>query len=301
MLIGAVVAGLLAIGFVYMAVTGKDAYYQQQLADLRRDLDSANRRPAPQAPAPKVASRPVVYATQRINANTLVEPVLVEIKETPVNLMPGAHERIEDVAGRFASRTIEIGEPLTPTNVSDVRQKMSTRLPIGKRAIALPAISGADASGNFITDGDRVDLLMTYDDPNVGGKRTFTVLQNVRVLYTAGPEKTELTEGITPTKGGGLTSFEVTPEEAEALVNLGEIGGTLYMILRNRDDPTTVKSRGFAVPAFFDSPTSIQRRAEKSREEWEEFNKQREEQEAQENRNEVTPTTPENPAIPNET
>src|SRR5437762_14355475 len=106
------------------------------------------------------------------------------------------------------------------------------------RAMSLPVFNSGEinATGGFALDGDYVDLLYTYNDASTNASRTMTILQNVKILYNPTGARNEQTDGIMPAPGPGSTpvvTFEVTPTQAETLVQLISLGGSFRMILRN--------------------------------------------------------------------
>ncbi len=196
--------------------------------------------------------RPVFYATQPITPGTRISPAFFESKQTPNEILPDAFTDSNDVVGMFAIRDIEKGDPLTPRNVGKSLPYMSQRITPGMRAISLQVFnSELNDTGGFIVDGDKVDLLFTVANPdNTVKLNTQTVMQNVSVLYVPGPQiKTEKTSGITPAPPPGdpiAVTFEVTPEQAQALVFLTNLkNGQFSMILRARRDDSEIKIKPF--------------------------------------------------------
>jgi Flp pilus assembly protein CpaB len=201
--------------------------------------------------------RTVFYATQPITPGTRISPAFFESKQTPKDILPDAFTDSNDVVGMFAIRDIEKGDPLTPRNVGKSLPYMSQRIDPGMRAISLPVFnSQLNDTGGFIVDGDKVDLLFTLDSPDGTIKiSTQTVMQNLSVLYVPGPQiKTDKTSGIVPAPPPGdpvAVTFEVTPEEAEALVYLTNVkNGEFSMILRSRRDDSEIKVKPFAAADY---------------------------------------------------
>jgi Flp pilus assembly protein CpaB len=196
--------------------------------------------------------RAVFYATQPIAPGTRISPAFFESKQTPKDILPDAFTDSNDVIGSFAIRDIEKGDPLTPRNVGKSLPYMSQRITPGMRALSLQVFnSELNDTGGFIVDGDKVDLLFTVASPdNTVKLNTQTVMQNVSVLYVPGPQiKTDKTSGITPAPPPGdpiAVTFEVTPEQAEALIFLTNLkNGQFSMILRARRDDSEIKVKPF--------------------------------------------------------
>lgn len=273
MIIGAVICAVGAIVIVYMMMQNAEAEAAANMKrlkeDLRKEFEAERGTDQPVQIQTEMDMRNVVYATQDISANNRIEGVFLEVKPTPVDLMPNAYEDPNDVIGKFARRNIRPDEPLTPDNVAKEFQKMSNRLTPGMRAIALPVIARGDATGGFSTDGDRVDLLLTYNDPP-GSKntKTRTIMQNVKILFmpAAGNYRNDQTEGVMPANSPEIpvtTTFEVTPTQAEALIALTQ-SGTLNMILRHKDDQVPIRSQGVDSNQIYNNPASINQQAQRS-------------------------------------
>jgi len=201
--------------------------------------------------------RPVLYATEPVAAGALISPAFFESKQTPKDILPDAYTDPNEIIGWYAIRGIEKGDPLTPRNVGKSLPYMSQRIAVGMRAISLPVFNAQlNDTGGFVVAGDRVDLLFTVSSEDQKYKlNTQTVMQNLNVLYIPGPQiKTEKTDGINPAAPPGdavAVTFEVTPEQAEALVFLtGLKNGQFSMILRARKDDSEVKIKPFVATDY---------------------------------------------------
>ncbi len=288
-LLGAIALGVISVFLVMKYLDAHTADLKrandERIAALRREFED-KLKSGGNVVLDKKPERPVVYAKQPIAANQRIEAVLVEIKQTPKELIANGLQSVEEVAGKFASKPIEIGEPLTTGNVTAEAQTMSQRLTPGLRAVSLPVLSQANVSGGFIASGDRVDLLFTYPEPGVPGLRTVTALQNVRVLWVPGsPVETKQTAGLAPAQAqissGGVT-FEVTPSEAEILTNMTTIrGGVFSVVLRSKTDESMVRTPGQRQSEFLENPGAVQRKSDRSQAQTREFLKQLEERRAQ--------------------
>jgi Flp pilus assembly protein CpaB len=222
---------------------------QQQAADAALAEAKAKQVTVTETPT---NMRTVFYATQPIAPGTRISPAFFESKQTPKDILPDAFTDSNDVVGMFAIRDIEKGDPLTPRNVGKSLPYMSQRISPGMRALSLQVFnSELNDTGGFIVDGDKVDLLFTVASPDNSIKlNTQTVMQNVSVLYVPGPQiKTDKTSGITPAPPPGdpvAVTFEVTPEQAQALIFLTNLkNGEFSMILRARRDDQEVKIKPF--------------------------------------------------------
>jgi Flp pilus assembly protein CpaB len=119
-------------------------------------------------------------------------------------------------------------------------------------------------------DGDRVDLLYSTLSPNGAFiLTTELIMQNLSVLYVPGPKiESEKVEGIAPAPPPGdpiSVTFEVTPEQAQALVFMSQVKtGKFSMILRARRDKSEIKIKPFVDVDYYGNLQKIQRTTDKS-------------------------------------
>jgi Flp pilus assembly protein CpaB len=271
-------AGLLAVVgiFAFISYTKEqdkekaDAVAQAQAAAAQALADAKAKQVTVQETPTDL--RPVLYATQPVEAGQRISSAFFEKKLTPKDILPDAYTDSSDIVGWFAIRKIEKGDPLTPRNIGKSLPYMSQRISPGMRAISLP-IFNADLNdtGGFVVDGDRVDLLYTVSSPDDKFRiNTQTIMQNVNVLYVPGPQiKTDKTDGITPAPPPGdpiAITFEVTPEQAEALIYLTNAKNTRFsMILRSRKDMSEIKVKPFAIADYdLENLGKVQKTVDKS-------------------------------------
>jgi Flp pilus assembly protein CpaB len=236
------------------ALAAKDAADAQALADAKSKQVTVSEVPTDM--------RTVFYATQPIQPGTRISPAFFESKQTPKDILPDAYTDTNDVVGMFAIRDIEKGDPLTPRNIGKSLPYLSQRIDPGMRAVSLSVFnSELNDTGGFIVDGDRVDLLFTLESEDQKYEvNTQTVMQNVNVLYVPGPQiKTDKTSGITPAPPPGdpiAVTFEVTPEQAQALIFISQVkNGHFSMILRSRRDLSEIKVKPFSMEDY--DPTNL--------------------------------------------
>jgi Flp pilus assembly protein CpaB len=246
--------------------------------------------------------RNVFYATQPVEAGAKISSAFFEKKLTPDDILPDAYTDQSDIVGFYAIRNIEKGDALTPRNIGKTLPYMSQRISPGMRALALPIFNGQDNdTGGFAVDGDRVDLLFTTSS-NDGSFRlkTEVVMQNLSVLYIPGPKiESDQVQGVVPAPPPGdpiSITFEVTPEQAQALIFLtGVKNGEFSMILRSRRDKSEIKIKPFVGEDYAGNLQKVQRTTDKSYARVQELAAQIEAQEktqGQGNTNETTPTPP---------
>ncbi len=270
-IIGAVVLGLIAIVAFIQWKKGQDAATQaaldKQKADLQALIDQANANKAPVVQESDTHMRKVYYATQPVEAGVKLSPAFFEMKLTPNDILPDAFSEGTDMASFYAIRRIEKGDPLTPRNAGKSLPYMTQRISPGMRALSLPIFNAeVNDTGGFAVDGDRVDLLFTTLSPdNSFILKTQLVMQNLSVLYVPGPQiKTDKTDGINPAPPPGDTiavTFEVTPEQAQALIFMSQVkNGKFSMILRARRDNSEIKIKPFASEDYLGDYSKVQKK-----------------------------------------
>jgi Flp pilus assembly protein CpaB len=259
-IIGAVVLGVIAIAAFYKHEQDQKAAAQAAIDQANKDaqakIDAANAHPTINTTEVATDQRAVLCATQPVEPGIRMSPAFYEKTMLPKTVFPDAYTEGSDITGFFAIRKIEKGDPLTPRNIGKSLPYMSQRISPGMRAIALSVFTPVpvNATGQYVVDGDRVDLLYTTKTSTVSTPgflvNTQTVMQNVNVLSVPGSQiKTEKTDGINPSVAAGsalLVTFEVTPEQAQALTFLSRVKeGEFTMILRARKDDSEIKIKPF--------------------------------------------------------
>jgi Flp pilus assembly protein CpaB len=301
-IIGAAIFGILAIFLYIQHDNAQKAAAQAQIDQAKKDaqalIDQANAKAQPVVESAPTDMRNVLYATQPVDPGVKISPAFFEKKLTPNSILPDAWTDSTDIVGWFATRKIEKGDPLTPRNIGKSLPYMSQRITPGMRAVALPVFNAEDnLTGGFVVDGDKVDLLYTT------GVQTQLIMQNLNVLFVPGSIiKTDKTDGINPSPAGGgpiSVTFEVTPEQAEALIFMSQgSGGKFSMILRSRRDPDEVKVKPFVGSEYSENLNKVQRTTDKSIQRVQDLEKKIEDEEktqGQGNTNETPPPTPVSP------
>jgi Flp pilus assembly protein CpaB len=262
-IIGAALLGIICIiAFVQWKKIQDQKTADQVAAQAAADkaaLDAANAKTTPVVSETPTNMRNVLYATQPVAAGERISPAFFEKKLTPNDILPDAFTDQSPIVGFLAIRAIEKGDPLTPRNIGKSLPFMSTRISPGMRSLSLPIFnSEVNDTGGFIVDGDKVDLLFSTFGTDNTVLKTEMIMQKLNVLYVPGPPiKSEQSEGITPIPppGGSISvTFEVTPEQAQALVYYSQVkNGKFGMILRARRDNSEIKIKPFAGEDYPDS------------------------------------------------
>ncbi|MBT8458714.1 MAG: Flp pilus assembly protein CpaB [Boseongicola sp.] len=226
---------LVAMILAVLAVYGAQNWLNLERAQITEALRNQTQA---QDTDPK---RTLVVANELIEFGERIDGLVLREIEWPSDVIPeGSFEKIGDVVigegedeARYALTTIESGEPILTTKITDPGQiaKLSTALTPGMKAISIRVNDVLGVAG-FVLPGDRVDVLLTRG----GGGGTFVdvLLQGVKVLaidQIADDRKDKPSVVRTVT-------FEVNTIEAQKLVLGGNVG-TLSLALRN------VTSTGF--------------------------------------------------------
>jgi Flp pilus assembly protein CpaB len=272
------------MGAILLAVIGIWAFFQyqkqadQRAADAAAAATAAMQRQVDDLKSKQVTvnetqtnMRVVLFATQPVEPGVRISPAFYEKKLTPRDILPDAYSDADSIIGWFAIRKIEKGDPLTPRNIGKGLPYMSQRISPGMRAISLDVYNADyNRTGGFIVDGDKVDLLFTLSSADNNYKiSTQTIMQSVSVLYVPGPTiKTEKTDGINPApppRDAVAVTFEVTPEQAQALIYLSSLkNGRFDMIMRARLDTAEIKVKPFEGSDYIDDLRRVQRLTDRS-------------------------------------
>jgi Flp pilus assembly protein CpaB len=306
----AAVLGIIAIVAFVQYKKQQDLAAQVAIAKVKADADAAiaaaNAKPSVTVTSTPTNMRNVFYATQPVEAGAKISSAFFEKKLTPNEILPDAYTDQSDLVGFYAIRNIEKGDPLTPRNIGKTLPYMTQRISPGMRAVALTIFNAeVNNTGGFAVDGDRVDLLYSTLSPNGAFIiKTELVMQNLNVLYVPGPKiESEKVEGVVPAPPPGdpiSVTFEVTPEQAQALVFMSQVKtGKFSMILRARRDKSEIKIKPFVDVDYYGNLQKIQRTTDKSVARVQELAAKIEAEEktqgSQGNTNETTTPTPPSP------
>jgi pilus assembly protein CpaB len=148
----------------------------------------------------------------------------------------------QTLRGRVALAPLVAGVPVVEGNFVDprvARESFAQRLGKGMQAVTL-SVSEVQGVARLVVPGDRVNMLLTADDPAAGGKTTQFVLQGIEVLAVGtstelrpgepGPAQVESQAGQARTVDSGLITFSVPGLDAARLVQASEVG-TIHLTL----------------------------------------------------------------------
>jgi len=273
-IIGAVILGIAAVALFVHWKSVQDAAAAAALAKAQADaqaaIDAARAQQAPVVVSTPTNMRNVFYATQPVAAGAKISSAFFEMKLTPNEILPDAYTDASDIVGFYAIRDIEKGDPLTPRNIGRSLPYLTQRISPGMRALSLPVFNAQDNNtGGFAVDGDKVDLLFTTSGADGAPDKTQLVMQNLSILYIPGPKiESDQVNGIVPAGPPGepvSVTFEVTPEQAQALVQLSTTPKASFsMILRARSDKSEIKIKPFIAADYADNYQKVQKMTDKS-------------------------------------
>ncbi|MGE5629006.1 MAG: Flp pilus assembly protein CpaB [Solirubrobacterales bacterium] len=176
----------------------------------------------------------IVVPKVNIQKNQLVTKEMLEMKEFSAgSIHPDALKKISDVAGKYATTDMKIGEVLFASRFTDQfkEDKLITRkIQDGYRALSI-AVTDVKAVTKMIQPEDYVDVVSTANG------QTNIILSNVRVLAVG----KRLTETELNSKDNnadyGTVTLELSPGDAVKIINSDETGNIKF-ILRGQLKPT---------------------------------------------------------------
>jgi pilus assembly protein CpaB len=202
---------------------------------------------------------PVVVAVSDLPWGTQLKPEMLTTKPFLKQSLPaGYFSGPDDIKDRVVVAPLKANDPVTEHKLAPVSIKaggVSAVLEKGKRAIAVKGDKVIGIAG-FINPGNRVDVLVTIEDPQKKEDRTKTILENIMVLATG--TQIEKNEKGEPSPVDVYT-LAVTSEEGEIL-SLAANQGKLQLALRSVTDVETVLTSGVNIPKMLASysPSSPQ-------------------------------------------
>jgi len=190
---------------------------------------------------------PVVVAVGDLAWGTKLKPEM--LKTTPYlkeSLPEGHFTKLPDITSRVLISPVKANEPITVHKLAPNSIEtggVAAVLKPGKRAIAVKGDKVIGISG-FINPGNRVDVLVTVEDPKKKEDKTKTILENILVLAT-GTQIQENDKGEPAPVD--VYTLEVDPEDGEKLA-LAATEGRVQLSLRSTLDTETVLTTGVTIP-----------------------------------------------------
>jgi len=177
----------------------------------------------------------VVVATNTIAENVKVTADMIMLKSIPTeSVHPDSITSIDKIVNGVTTTEIIKGEQILSSRiVTDANEATLTyRVPQNMRAISIPASEVSGVAG-FINVGDKIDILVTYNNKDVNPvSTTYTQLQNIEVAAVGNAKLSE--EDKKKALPTSITVL-VNPGQAEVLA-YAVSNGTLSLTLRNPVD-----------------------------------------------------------------
>jgi pilus assembly protein CpaB len=168
------------------------------------------------------------------------------LKET---LPPKCFTDLAQLEGRVLIAQTKEKEPILESKLAPDTVKVggiSAVVKPGMRALAVKGDKVIGLSG-LIQPGNRVDVLVTFTNPQNQRDTTKVVLEDILVLAT-GTEIQKADKDKSETSPVDVFTLEVTPEDGEKLA-LAAAQGKLQFALRNVIDVETVFTKGATIPS----------------------------------------------------
>jgi pilus assembly protein CpaB len=195
----------------------------------------------------KVDAAPVAVSAGNLPWGTKLKPEMIKMAPYLKESLPvGYFSSTADVKDRVLVAPIKLNEPITEAKLAPISVKtggVSAVLKPGMRAIAVKGDKVIGISG-FINPGNRVDVIVTVEEPQTKEIKSKIFLENTAVLATGTQiEKNEKGEPMPV----DVYTLEVTPEQAEK-VALAASEGRLQFALRGVTDSQDLRTDGVTVP-----------------------------------------------------
>lgn len=198
---------------------------------------------------------PVIVAAMDLPWGTQITPQMIKTQSFLRESLPsGYFATSEGLVGRILTANLKQGDPLVEHRLAPVDIKtggVSAVLPAGKRAVAVKGDKVIGISG-FINPGNRVDVLVTMQDPASRKEKTKIVLENIPVLATGTQIEHNSKGDPAPVD---VYTLEVTPVQSEKLA-LASAKGKLQFALRNIIDSEKVRTSGATITQTLNSLSS---------------------------------------------
>ncbi|MCK5687479.1 Flp pilus assembly protein CpaB [bacterium] len=241
-------------------------YQKKQKTDYSNKINAEKARLQEQK---KAAEKPVkvIVAKRDLVEGTKITKKDITILEIPKkDKKPDYYVIDKKVIGKTTTTSIYKNEPIRRGRVDskESAKKLADLIANGNRAMTIK-VTKMTAIGGFLKQGDRVDVIATFDKRSVGESLTKIVLQNLKVLASGkkllfstptgeakkGAKKPVQKKGA---KGPGgariekaayvdLVTVEVTPAQAEKLSLI--VGSSkLVLVLRSPIDKKIISTEG---------------------------------------------------------
>ncbi len=209
---------------------------------------------------PQIKTVKVVIAQQNIPLHTPIPASALTVYDWPedVQLPRGTFTDTTIVAGRLSKTDIAIGQVVDSDMVVDKKVEETRKglgsdasliVPAGQVAVAFP-VNQISSVSSAIKDGDRVDLMVSYNIAQVPGANqpvatvrqvTQLALQDVEILRVGSWTTAAAANDAAPQAAGDIT-FLVNRQDALVLKFLRETSTEVQLALRAAGDHEIVKT-----------------------------------------------------------
>jgi pilus assembly protein CpaB len=195
---------------------------------------------------------PIVVSAGNLQWGTKLKPEMIKMAPYLKESLPvGYFSTVDDLKDRVVISPLKLNEPITEDKLAPTSVKtggVSAVLQNGMRAIAVKGDKVIGLSG-FINPGNRVDVIVTVQEPKTKKIKSKIFLKNIAVLATG--TQIENNEKGEPMPVDVYT-LEVTPKQAEK-VALAASEGRLQFALRGVTDSENLLTEGITIPELLAS------------------------------------------------
>jgi pilus assembly protein CpaB len=195
----------------------------------------------------KMDAAPIVVSAGNLPWGTKLKPEMIKMAPYLEESLPvGYFSSSIDLKDRVIIAPLKLNEPITESKLAPTSVKtggVSAVLKPGMRAIAVKGDKVIGISG-FINPGNRVDVIVTVEEPKTKKIKSKIFLENTAVLATGTQiERNEKGEPMPV----DVYTLEVTPKQAEK-VALAASEGRLQFALRGVTDSEDSVTKAVTVP-----------------------------------------------------
>ncbi|MBE3574056.1 MAG: Flp pilus assembly protein CpaB [Firmicutes bacterium] len=182
---------------------------------------------------------PMVVASTRLRAGTLLEASHLAVREVPRQFRPeSALGSIHEATGKVLVSDLDAGQELTRVNIvkPDQIKDLRRRIPVGHRAVFLP-VAPESGIGHHLRPGARVDLIAVSGESGWDQEQASTIAQDVAVLDVVSTEEAgrSLLGADEGRSSPAAVALAVTPLQAQ-LISLAQQTGKVEIVLRPDND-----------------------------------------------------------------
>ena len=183
----------------------------------------------------------VVLAKKELAEGTMLTSAVMERKSIPERYAPkGSIRDPKEVEGQELGARVQAGDYIVENDISGrklVGRRLSDQVDPkdGTRAITIP-VDEMNSLSRSLTNGDRIDILLTFNAPGVSQKISVLLMQNVQIINTGSYSVAEQERGESGAgKKYGSVTLKLSAQDALRL-NYARQNGQISILLRNSTD-----------------------------------------------------------------